>query len=1291
MDSQATKQTRPPGSSTSPADPVLAYARAVTEKRQVAGPHVRAACARHLRDLELGPKRGIVWSLPHAMRAINFFSEVLCLSTGQFEGRPFLLIGYEAFIVGSIFGWLRAPTAMTEDGTPIAGPRRFRTAYVEIAKGNGKALALDTPIPTPSGWSSMGAIEVGDEVFDETGRVCRVVAATDVMEGRPCFCVGFNDGERIVADASHQWAVSSLLSGGRKGPKPSSAPRRGGPAIRTTEQIASTLRRKDGAANHRIQVAGPLETPYAALPIPPYTLGAWLGDGDSDCPRLTMATSDNEIAEAIRAEGVTVEHGKPHNPGCERLRLGRGWLHVALREAGLLGAKHIPVSYLRASIAQRVALLRGLMDTDGYIDGTDNGRCEFTTTTRALADGMLELLTSLGFKPSMSEGRATLYGRDCGPKYRITFHADAARPVFGLTRKLARQREAPACRPMSRGRMIVECERVDSVPVRCIQVDSPSHLFLAGRSMIPTHNSPIAAGIGLYCLTSDREARAEVYAGAPLALDTLVPTPAGWTTQGALRVGDQVYAPDGSACAVTYLSPILKDRDCFEVEFEDGTVIVSDAAHRWSTEDTRGQKPGMYRAAIHTTAQIAATLRAPTGRLRHRIPVASTLDGAECALPIDPYTLGVWLGDGRSNRGSICYHRKDTEPLRLIEAAGYVISAMKPQNNTCYATIRGLRTALRVAGLLDDKHVPPGYLRASPRQRLALLRGLMDTDGTCTKNGECRFTNRERRLASAVHELATGLGLRAHLRAVDVKGAPHWIVSFRAPQSLPVFAISRKRVRQVATLGQNVRARYIRDVRPCASVPVRCIEVDSPEHLYLVSRSHIATHNTKKDQAMILFRDAVAMVDQSPQLQQRIVKTPSGPACYNLGYLATASWFRCIASEDKQSGPRPHCFLIDELHEHPDGTMVNMAAAGQKFRLQPLTFEITNSGFDKTSICYQHHEYSLRVINADAENSKDHNDEWFAYVCGLDENDDPLESEDCWHKANPGLDVIIQRDYLRKQVTEAKGMPAVASTVRRLNFCEWVDAANPWIERDLWLACETEFDALTALEDCSRVVGAIDLSGSRDLTALALTGLDEHDRVIAYVDFWTPEATLRERAARDRVPYSDWVRDKMIIATPGRAVDYAWVAQRLVDLQTRLPQFTELGFDPYRMKYLETELDQLGAEFTLIEHPQGYYKPKGKLDENGLRLPELWMPHSIEVLEADVSGKKLRVQKNPVLTWNSASAVLEPDPKNNKIFTKRKSTGRIDGIVALAMSDGLLRGAGGERDPIEEMLRSSAL
>jgi phage terminase large subunit-like protein len=423
-----------------------------------------------------------------------------------------------------------------------------------------------------------------------------------------------------------------------------------------------------------------------------------------------------------------------------------------------------------------------------------------------------------------------------------------------------------------------------------------------------------------------------------------------------------------------------------------------------------------------------------------------------------------------------------------------------------------------------------------------------------------------------------------------------------------------------------------------------------------------------RDQAKIPFRDAVRMTEASPALTRTLQKSGDRDV-FNLAFVEYGSFFRPVSSEGRGlDGKRVHFALIDEVHEHPSDVVVEKITAGVKGRRQPLILEITNSGVDRASICYQHHEYSQRVVTGQIAD-----DEWFAYVCALDEGEDPLIDERCWPKANPTLGVTIQLEYLRKQVREALGMPAKASLVRRLNFCQWVDAANPAIDGDMWRSCEADFDEgeLAGLE----CVGALDLSGTRDLTALAQVWEPDHRGVIhAIVEFWTPADTLRERSARDRVPYDLWAEQGYVTATPGRSVDYAFVAQRIGDLQVERG-LRRLAYDPYRIKYLEREIDQIGVAVELLPHGQGY----GRAADTGL-----WMPRSVELLEEYIGKRRLLVKRNPALTFAAASAVHVSDPKANRIYDKRRSTGRIDGLVALAMGVGL---AAGDVDNVEFNVR----
>jgi FtsK/SpoIIIE family/FtsK alpha domain/Ftsk gamma domain/LAGLIDADG-like domain/4TM region of DNA translocase FtsK/SpoIIIE len=461
---------------------------------------------------------------------------------------------------------LRSPVATSDHHPMVVGlGKNVEGAHVvaNIAKmphmliagatGAGKALALDTPIPTPQGWTTMGEIQVGSEVFDEHGRRCQVIAATPVMHGRPCYEVEFSDGTVIVADADHQWRTSTVAGRQQQARPPRgvpywppedvtrlarraaevlsepdrligtaeviadvgsefrnvlyqvvmslpkegravSAPANSGRGRRldadpvTTAEIAGSLRRL-GRLNHSVALSGPLDYPERDLPVAPYTFGCWLGDGTTMAAGLTCA--DRELLHHVRSDGHIVTHHPStrvqytisNRPERER--------HRTLREIFRgVGAKHIPEIYLHGSIPQRRALLAGLLDTDGYC--STRGSVEYASTNRNLAYDVLELVLGLGYKATLRTKPCQGRSVNTSTAYAVAFTPHE--PVFRLSRKLARQSGARPGSP-TRQRYIVDVRPIESVPVRCIEVDSPNRLYLASRSCIPTHNSTCINGL----------------------------------------------------------------------------------------------------------------------------------------------------------------------------------------------------------------------------------------------------------------------------------------------------------------------------------------------------------------------------------------------------------------------------------------------------------------------------------------------------------------------------------------------------------------------------------------------------------------------------------------------------------------------------------------------------------------------------------------------------------------------------------------------------------------------------
>lgn len=426
-------------------------------------------------------------------------------------------------------------------------------AAVVGAPGIGKALALDTPLATPLGWTTMGAVKVGDFIIGDDGRPTRVVATTDVMTDRECYELTFSDGAAIVADAEHMWAVTE-----RQGRKH---------VIRTTAHICSTVRTgRDPAANYKIRNASALRLPNTVLPIPSYTMGAWLGDGTSKSNGFTSA--DTDIPRLIESEGLDVRGvgahpmayslhvpvardrcvtpsrecavcgerftpsttavrtcgkscgGKYAGPKanhpvcavcggsavtgfgpCRDCYMERDTFTGRLRRVNVLGNKHIPPEYQRASEPQRRALLAGLLDTDGTV--TKGGSVQFTGTCERLVRDVRELITGLGYRSGMS----TKYvkGRTAATSIAYTLTFATPDDVFRLPRKAVRHRERRSTTDARSGfRYIVDVHPVASVPVKCIQVDNESHMYVAGTHMIPTHNSGVVLDMAAAISTGRR-------------------------------------------------------------------------------------------------------------------------------------------------------------------------------------------------------------------------------------------------------------------------------------------------------------------------------------------------------------------------------------------------------------------------------------------------------------------------------------------------------------------------------------------------------------------------------------------------------------------------------------------------------------------------------------------------------------------------------------------------------------------------------------------------------------------
>jgi hypothetical protein len=374
-------------------------------------------------------------------------------------------------------------------------PKKKRVA-VRGPHGLGKSEHVHTLIATPTGWTTVGDLKPGDEIFDEQGKICRVVAKSPVWLDRACV-VGFSDGATAIVHPEHEWDAIDVYDrpkGVRDWRDHWAATRRV-----TTEYMSTRLRSPGGQRRWRVPVARALELPPANLLVDPYLLGVWLGDGTSGAGQFTLNRADaSEIAAHIPG-GHYTPSGERSN--CRTYSIYN--LRAKLQEIGVLGNKHIPDVYLRASVEQRRELVRGLWDSDGYRQA--GGGDEISLNNFRLAADVRQLLHTLGLVVWATQGDSVIHEsgvpRKTGTRYRVAARFDFN--PYRLSRYDWTPRGAQASRHTQR--TIVDIRRIADQPTQCIEVDSPSRLYLSGESLIPTHNSALSATIVLW-FANTREA-----------------------------------------------------------------------------------------------------------------------------------------------------------------------------------------------------------------------------------------------------------------------------------------------------------------------------------------------------------------------------------------------------------------------------------------------------------------------------------------------------------------------------------------------------------------------------------------------------------------------------------------------------------------------------------------------------------------------------------------------------------------------------------------------------------------
>lgn len=401
---------------------------------------------------------------------------------------------------------------------------------------------------------------------------------------------------------------------------------------------------------------------------------------------------------------------------------------------------------------------------------------------------------------------------------------------------------------------------------------------------------------------------------------------------------------------------------------------------------------------------------------------------------------------------------------------------------------------------------------------------------------------------------------------------------------------------------------------------------------------------TTRDQARIVFSEAERMRDGSAALRRRITKTTN-----NLAVIGSASWFRPLSADSsKMDGLNVFVALVDEVHEHPNAGVIDKLDTGMGARVQPLMYETTTAGVSRTSVCYQHWDFSAKVLEGVIPEITA--DRWFAYIATADEGDD-WQDELAWRKANPSLGTVLKIEDLRAEVAIARELPSRQNAIRRLRLNEWTQQLVRWINMEVWAQGRAPIDAKTLVG--RRCYAGLDLARINDLSSLALLfpPAEDGERWKVLWRHWCPADDIEQRSRRDRAPYEVWRDQGHLIATEGNTTDFKFVEAEILDLASSY-DIIEVAFDRTFAGEIVRNLADEGMN--VVEFGQGF----------------LSMGPAAAEFTRKLIARELQHGGDPVADWCASNVTVRTDPAGNQKPDKERSIERIDPIVALIMAVG---------------------
>lgn len=789
-----------------------------------------------------------------------------------------------------------------------------------------------------------------------------------------------------------------------------------------------------------------------------------------------------------------------------------------------------------------------------------------------------------------------------------------------------------------------------------------------------------------------------------LALNTRIPTPDGDKTMSDIHTGDYVFNEHGQPVKVIGESEIFHNHDCYEFEFEDGDKIICDAGHLWTvqTADTkrrakyisksnrksRCEHPVDEFACVTMTADeifkandyVRARADGNGNEFKYRVPVAKAVEYPEKNL-FSPYVLGQWLGNGDEGDNRIVCDKADVDKLVTeIEREGITVHSVKHWGNKYEVRFgetydyhkHDVREALRKLNVWENKHIPADYFTASVSQRMDLLKGLMDSDGTCSKAGQCGFTQSDvhKRLMDDVSKLLVSLGIKHNISeyntTLDGKQFKYYELTFFVDKNHTCFRYERKTARLKDKLASRMDYKSIINIKPVESVETKCIRVDSDRGLFLCGNKNTVTHNSETcsalgltesiignegsdivcssnddNQANILY-DSIdtmrSMIDPNDRDSKKTVRNI-------VIYVTNSKIFKISDRTRNKEGRNIDFAIIDEVHEMKNNVIIKSIEQSQSLKDNPKCIIITTEGFVNDGALDEILIQCRKIISGEDDSLSA--ERILPWLYTQDSENEVWNDPKTWIKSNPSLGTIKKWSYLETQVDLARKSRSDRMFVLAKDFNFKQNSAQAWLNTDDYI-----YDATFDPEDFHGAVclGAVDLAETTDMTSAKILLMRKGDKT-KYVlsHYWIPENKLRNSDDETSgAKYVQWSKEGKLTVCEGNDVDLSVVADWFYMLYKIYGiRLYKCGYDQKFSKDFLRRMEEYGFECDMVL-------------QNKLTLS-----NAMKLVEQDLKSRYINYNNHEIDRWCLGNAAMEIDNLGNVMAVKiqGQATKRIDGAV----------------------------